>query len=168
MPGTFAPGEYADVTRASDARLAADVDRVLGEMKADGALGEILQRWGLWDESQREVGTAKGRPQEVIPEARGAAAGDSAVVDAIAPAVARGAWMTVLLTVIAMPLATAAGLALALARMSPRAWRRRAAIAYFEMSVCPYGASHCIGPRAPQSRFAVRSLFLRSARAVLP
>lgn len=130
VPATFAPGEYAAVTRAGDASLSADIDRVLAEMKADGALGEILQRWGLWDDSQREVGTAKGRPQEVIPEARGAGVADSAVVDAIAPAVARGAWMTVLLTVIAMPLATAAGLALALARMSPRAWRRRAAIAY--------------------------------------
>ena len=130
VPETFAPGEYAAVTRRSDAALGADIDRVLSEMKADGSLGEILQRWGLWDDAQREVGTAKGRPQEVIAAARGPAGSAAGAADSIAPAVLRGAWMTVLLTVIAMPLATAAGLFLALARMSPRAWLRRASIAY--------------------------------------
>jgi polar amino acid transport system substrate-binding protein len=132
VPGTFAPGEYAAVTRAADAALGADIDRALAAMKADGTLGEILQRWGLWDDAQRGLGTAMGRPQEVIPEARGElpASSQASAAQAIAPAVLRGAWMTVLLTVIAMPLATAAGLGLALARLSPRAWLRRMALVY--------------------------------------
>ena len=45
---------------------------------------------------------------------------------------------------------------------------RRAAMAYFEISVCPYGTSHCRGPREPQSSEAVRSLLRRSERAVEP
>lgn len=155
VEGTFAPGEYAAVTRLSDAALAAEIDGALAAMKADGALGEILQRWGLWDDAQAALGTAKGAPQRVIAQARrpsaDGAARDEAGVDeagvdgdgvdgpgvatrsvagAIAPALLRGAWMTVLLTVIAMPLATAAGLGLALARLSPRTWLRRAAVAY--------------------------------------
>lgn len=132
VPGTFAPGEYAAVTRVTDAALGADIDRALAAMKADGTLGEILQRWGLWDDAQRGLGTAMGRPQEVIPEARGElpASSQASAAQAIAPAVLRGAWMTVLLTVIAMPLATAAGLGLALARLSPRAWLLRMALVY--------------------------------------
>ena len=132
VPETFSPGQYAAVTRKADDTLGADIDRVLGEMKADGTLGEILQRWGLWDDAQREVGTAKGRPQEVIAAARGPV-GAAAAAESIAPAILRGAWMTVLLTVTAMPLATAAGLFLALARMSPRTWLRRAAIGYITL-----------------------------------
>ncbi len=133
VPKTFAPGQYAAVTRKADDTLGADIDRVLGEMKSDGTLGEILQRWGLWDDAQRDVGTAKGRPQEVIAAARGSAGNSAAATESIAPAIFRGAWMTVLLTVTAMPLATAAGLFLALARMSPRTWMRRAAITYITL-----------------------------------
>ncbi len=148
VEGTFAPGEYAAVTRVADAALAAEIDGALAAMKADGALGEILQRWGLWDDGQSTLGTAKGSPQEVFAQARGPSAdgtaaddtggiavsepgsGAGSVAGAIAPALLRGAWMTVLLTVIAMPLATAAGLGLALARLSPRGWLRRAAVVY--------------------------------------
>ncbi|MEY2715934.1 MAG: hypothetical protein RIT24_2277 [Planctomycetota bacterium] len=133
VPGTFAPGEFAAVTRKADGALGADIDRVLGDMKADGALGEILQRWGLWDDTQGDVGTVKGRPQEVIDAARGRAGAAADLSESIAPAIVRGAWMTVLLTVIAMPLATAAGLFLALARMSPRTWLRRAAVGYITL-----------------------------------
>jgi len=113
-----------------------------------GTLEQILQRWGLWDDGQSTLGTAKGSPQEVFAQARGPSAdgtaaddtggiagsepgsGAGSVAGAIAPALLRGAWMTVLLTVIAMPLATAAGLGLALARLSPRGWLRRAAVVY--------------------------------------
>lgn len=45
---------------------------------------------------------------------------------------------------------------------------RRAAIAYLETSVCPYGTSNCSGPRAPNERFEVRRRALMSARAVEP
>ena len=45
---------------------------------------------------------------------------------------------------------------------------RRAAIAYFAMSVCPNGASNCTGPRPPNDRFAPRRRALRSARVVEP
>ena len=45
---------------------------------------------------------------------------------------------------------------------------RRAAMAYFEISVWPYGTSHCSGPRDPQSSDAVRNLLRRSERAVEP
>jgi len=131
----FAHGVYAAVTRKTDAAFAAEVDAALRAMQQDGALGEILQRWGLWDDSQLALGTAKGRPQEIKPAARGPApdAPESSGGDAagtIAAAVAKGALVTILLTAIAMPLATIAGLFLALGRISPRAWLSRAAVAY--------------------------------------
>ncbi|MFZ4750738.1 MAG: ABC transporter permease subunit [Phycisphaerales bacterium] len=130
VPGTFAPGTYAAVTRAGDAAFAAEIDRALRAMQDDGTLGEILARWGLLDAAQAAIGTAPGRPQEVLPQASAPRTGGFAAARAIAPAVLEGAAVTVLLTVIAMPLATAAGLLLAIARLSPRAWTRRAAVAY--------------------------------------
>ena len=138
VPATFAPGTYAAVTRRGDAALAAEVDEALAAevdealraMQRDGALGEILARWGLLDDAQAEIGTAHGRPQQLLPEASGPRTGGLDAMRAIAPAVVEGAGVTVLLTVIAMPLATAAGLLLAIARLSPRAWARRAAVAY--------------------------------------
>jgi len=129
VEGTFAPGTYAAVTRAADAELGAQVDRTLRAMQSDGTLGEILQRWGLWSDAQSALGTARGATQAVKPEATRPADGSGAAA-AIAPAVLQGALVTVLLTAIAMPLATAAGLLLAIARLSPRAWLRRAATGY--------------------------------------
>ena len=130
VPATFAPGTYAAVTRRGDAALAAEVDEALRAMQRDGALGEILARWGLLDDAQAEIGTAPGRPQQLLPEASGPRTGGLEAMRAIAPAVVEGAGVTVLLTVLAMPLATAAGLLLAIARLSPRAGVRRAAVAY--------------------------------------
>ncbi|MFM7052857.1 MAG: ABC transporter permease subunit [Planctomycetota bacterium] len=129
VEGTFAPGTYAAVTRKEDAELGAAIDRALRGMQTDGTLGEILQRWGLWDDSQQPLGTARGRTQDMRPDARGAR-DLSLDAAAIAPAVLKGAGVTVLLTVVAMPIATVAGLFLAVGRLSPRAWLRRASIAY--------------------------------------
>lgn len=130
VPETFAPGNYAAVTRTADRELGESIDRALREMQADGALGEILARWGLLDETQAELGTKPGRPQQVLASARGKRSGGLDAVRAVAPAVLEGAGVTIALTVIAMPLATAAGLFLALGRISPRASLRRASIAY--------------------------------------
>ena len=91
-------------------------------------------------------------PQRVKPEARGGGAsaepageadggtaGDSdapraddatSAFSTLAPSIAKGAWITVLLTVLAMPVATALGLWLAIRRLSPRAWVRLAAQSY--------------------------------------
>jgi polar amino acid transport system substrate-binding protein len=147
----FAHGVYAAVTRKGDEAFAREVDQALRAMQADGSLGEILERWGLWDDSQLAIGTTKGAAQTMKPEARGPsldgaekaaevdgdADGDAAAADApksaartTAAAVAEGALITVLLTAIAMPLATIAGLFLALGRISPRAWISSAAVAY--------------------------------------
>ena len=140
----FAHGVYAAVTRKGDEAFAAHVDGALRAMQADGSLGEILQRWGLWDASQSAIGTAQGAPQEVKPEARGPVSADAGAgaessagpaegaspARAIVAAVAKGALITVALTAIAMPLATITGLFLALGRISPRAWLRRAAVVY--------------------------------------
>ena len=148
----FAHGVYAAVTRKGDTAFAARLDDALRAMQADGTLGEILQRWGLWDDAQSVIGTAKGEPQDVKQEARGPTQAEGVASEnsgensgenssevsparasptgAIAMAVAKGALITVALTAIAMPLATIAGLLLALGRISPRAWLRRAAVAY--------------------------------------
>ena len=112
---SFDPGEYGVVVRKSDDKLLADVNAALSAMRADGTLGRILQRWGLWDDAQRELGTERGPDVAVIPEAIGTPPADGLPWSLILWSLARAAAMTALLTVVSMPVATFAGLWLAIA-----------------------------------------------------
>lgn len=113
VPKVFAPGQYAAAVRKEDQSLLEAVNRALEEMKKSGELGEIYQKWGIWDEHQQELGIAEGQPTAESPLAR-------------APQQSEGGWWavivlllkasqyTLLLTALAMPLALTVGLALAL------------------------------------------------------
>jgi polar amino acid transport system substrate-binding protein len=112
---TFDPGEYGVVVRKSDGKLLAEVNAALSAMRADGTLGRILQRWGLWNDAQRELGTERGPEVAAIPEAIGTPPTDGLPWSLILWSLARAAAMTALLTVVSMPIATFAGLWLAIA-----------------------------------------------------
>ncbi|MFZ9689031.1 MAG: ABC transporter permease subunit [Phycisphaerales bacterium] len=111
---TFDPGVYAIVTRRGDDALLAEVNAALEAMRTDGTLGRILQRWGLWDDAQSALGTQRGPITPTIPEAIGAPADEGLPWSLILWSLTRAAAMTAVLTLVSMPIATFAGLGLAL------------------------------------------------------
>lgn len=110
---TFDPGVYGVVVRKGDTRLLAEVNTALDAMRTDGSLGRILQRWGLWDETQHAIGIERGEETPVIPDAIGTPITEGLPWELIGWSLLRAAAMTALLTAVAMPIATLAGLALA-------------------------------------------------------
>ena len=54
---SFAEGRYVIVLRREDAALCQAVDQALDQMKASGELGKILEKYGLMDAHQRQIGT---------------------------------------------------------------------------------------------------------------
>jgi len=127
IPRTFAPGEYAGAVRKGEHELLAALDAALARMKADGELGRIYQRWGIWSAEQEQLGIVRGPDAEKVALASAASTSGLAWGPVLRElAVATGA--TVLLTAIAMPLAIVAGLGLALmdrSRRSALAWPAR-------------------------------------------
>jgi len=114
VDATFDPGVYAVIVRKHDAALLASVNAALEAMQADGTLGRILQRWGLWDDAQRELGTDRGPTVATIPEATGAPQADALPWAPVLWSLARAAVMTAFLTIVSMPIATFLGLLLAI------------------------------------------------------
>jgi len=115
VDATFDPGVYAVIVRKHDEALLASVNGALKTMQADGTLGRILQRWGLWSDAQRDLGTDRGPIVATIPEAIGTPPEDGLPWSLVLWSLARAAAMTALLTVVSMPIATFLGLLLAIA-----------------------------------------------------
>jgi polar amino acid transport system substrate-binding protein len=139
QPELFAFGEYAAVVRKGDSELLAEINAILAEMMASGELGEIYQRWGIWNDTQSELNIAMGSPQEVIAAARSpdelaADGADAAAHESDWPriwrAIGKGVLFTILLTVISMPVAVIFGLFLALGSMSKRWWLKWPSLLY--------------------------------------
>ena len=124
-------GDYVIYVRRGDEPLRDALDRGLGRLIESGELRRIYERYGLWNDAQRELSdwTAANVPGVQHDAAR---AGwrcvwryRSRLLDA--------AWMTIVLSVTSMPLAMALGLLIALGRMyGPRPVRRLLA-AYVEL-----------------------------------
>ena len=53
---TFSPGKYAVAVRKGDAKLSAEVDRVLEKMKQNGELAAIYKKWRIWNDAQKIIG----------------------------------------------------------------------------------------------------------------
>lgn len=131
VPETFSPGVYGGAVRKGEPALLAALDDALRAMKRDGTLGRIYQRWGVWDDGLAAIGVEKGAETARIPEA----SGDSAKgIDwaGVLRELLRGTGFTLLITATSFPLAVVAGLGLALAARSRRAWLRGAAGAYVQ------------------------------------
>jgi len=110
LPGDVARGAYVVGLRRGDDALQAALDRALDDMKADGELQRILEKWHLWDQRQ-------GEP---IPLATAAAAKSPHVDRAQLVLFCKGAWVTLYLSAVSFLLATLLGVVLAVIRMRGR------------------------------------------------
>ena len=129
--------EYGIAIRKSDQKLALEIDRALEAMIQDGQMRKILERWGLWNAL-----TAQAWGQTVAPVSPPVEY-EKFVADLqrlesdqnwsarltrysnYAPALARGAWMTLKISVISMLLAIAVGIIVSTLRLygpSPLRW----------------------------------------------
>ncbi len=125
--------EYGIGMRKSDTALLADVNRALGEMIASGEMRRILDDWGLWTPmcaamfADYSAGSARADAYEryLRSRVRVVSAWDRAKQYAgYLPLLAKGALVTLELSLISMSLAVTLGLLLALSRLyAPRGVR---------------------------------------------
>jgi polar amino acid transport system substrate-binding protein len=143
LPAAFGEVRYAVAVRTEDETLRAALDDTLAALAADGTLRAIYERWGLWN---AETAALLGDPRagsDALPEAYEAW---TAAVGRLPPLLervrsryprllplfARGAVVTLALSIVAMALAVPVGVGLAVARKyGPRAVRALA-VAYVE------------------------------------
>src|SRR5262249_52171461 len=95
----FSPGNYAGAVRPGpdDDDLLAAINRALEDMKADGELGGIYNKWDGYGPRQEQLGIMPRKAEETT-------ASESSWTAAFL-FLLRGAGLTLLLTVISMPLA---------------------------------------------------------------
>lgn len=119
---TVGTGTYVIGLRPGETGLARAIDAVLAELRRDGTLAAILTRWGLWDERQ-----AAPAPAELPGGAvrRWTSAQTTLFV--------RAAGVTVAISVLAMAVAVAGGLALSTAIRYGGAPSRLGATLYVEV-----------------------------------
>lgn len=122
LPDLFSPGLYAAAVRPADKDLLAEIDRHLDKMKKSGELGELYQRWGVWNDRLEAIGIVKGQPQEMISLARPGSPLTTRTLAALGVALLRGAGVTLLLTALSMPMALILGLILAVMVRTRRWW----------------------------------------------
>jgi polar amino acid transport system substrate-binding protein len=104
LPNKFEFGFYAAALRPSDVALLEELNRHLDEMKRNGELGTIYKRYKIWTPLQERLGIAPGEEGELEEQEE----------SNVWILLIRASGMTLLLTVLAMPLALLFGLGLAL------------------------------------------------------
>lgn len=120
-------GYYVALVRKDDTPLLRAINEALVEMLRDGSLRQIHERYGMWniiqgrraletDESGCFTGTGLAERRMDEEESYEADRG-WAVMLSRAPLLLKAAWMTVKLSVVAMPLAVLIGLSVALGRL---------------------------------------------------
>ncbi len=110
-------GYYVIYLRKNDTALKTKLDLTLKRMIDDGSLRTIFERYDVWDDAQVDLATWT---PELFTTARTEAnttVGNWTIVARNLPLLLKGAAMTVMLAVASMPLATAIGLILAIARL---------------------------------------------------
>jgi polar amino acid transport system substrate-binding protein len=143
VDGDFGEVRYAVAVRLGDDTLLAAVDGAIDALARDGTLRRIYERWGLWNaETAALLG---GDPNPSTPVADAYEAWRVAVgsippfwdrvrhrYPAMMPLFARGAGLTLVISLASMALAIALGLLLALARSFGPIWLRALATLYIE------------------------------------
>lgn len=122
-------GRYGIAIRKDDLELKTIIDAVIEDLLRSGELKRILDKWGLWDQSQHK-----------LFDQPAASAGDSfraassgAPLSSFIPLLLKGAWTTVYLSVLSMALAMALGLFLVFSRLYGPVPARLTAAAYVEV-----------------------------------
>ncbi|MCU0961598.1 MAG: ABC transporter substrate-binding protein/permease [Pirellulaceae bacterium] len=126
------PGYYVILTRPGDESLVRALNQAVLDVYADGSFPQVLDRYGLWNDAQRQRGLITGpdgdfRPDPAAPAGAGEVAEHNDWWDDVrsrTPLLLRAALITVLLAVCSMPLAIAAGILIAVGRLyGPRGLR---------------------------------------------
>lgn len=126
-------GYYVIYCRKGDNSLRDAINLNLRSMIADGRLKAILKKYGLWSAAQEDLGSPA---VQQLPETMQPASEETdrwAVVWRNLPRLLRGAWLTIVLSVISMPLAIGLGLLIALGRMYGPAVLRLPLTIYVEL-----------------------------------
>jgi polar amino acid transport system substrate-binding protein len=141
---TYGQIKYGIALRPDSARLAAEIDRALNELKKDGVLSDIYQRWGLWNKETAgfwrlpysifplKDAVAYQRFQKAVEEKRGWKQHVERYASYL-PFLARGALTTLKISVASMVVAIAAGLVAVLARLYGGPLLRAATTIYIEL-----------------------------------
>ena len=125
---TGQPGEkgyYAVAFRKADGALCEQFNGALGRLIEDDKLRPIYQKWGIWNDDQREL----AHPPDLTP---------AALSESVSPVfkylgyLLGGAGVTVALSVLGMALAVALGMPIALTRLYGPAPLRWLAVVYVE------------------------------------
>ena len=174
--------EYGMAFRKSDPALRAKVDAALAHLEKSGQLRQLWDRWGLWNPLMAAA-WRDPRPSTQAPTAldaylagRGASEPWRERLERYAfkfmPLLAKGAWVTLQLSVLGMALAMVWGLALALARLYGPWFLRWPAAAFVELFrgtplliqlfILFYGLPH-FGLKLPPQLAAVLGLGLNYA-----
>lgn len=151
-------GLYAGVVRKGDKKRLDALDAAIGSMIDDGTLRKILEKWGLWNGAQSELGKGRALVDQFTKQsawdlfmAESASAtvtpapaltGDAAPALAVRkpdgygryfPLLLRGAGVTLLISVLSFAVAVLGGLPIALARIYGSLWVRFLAVSYVEV-----------------------------------
>jgi len=140
-------GYYVVLTRKDDTELLQELNRALLEMLTDGTMRAILEKYGLWNEVQAARGlqvSPEGefvadelQPQSNADKQNSVASYTSvrgwSVVMQRGGFLLRAAIVTILLAVIAMPLAILTGMLLAISRMFGPRWLAGMVTCYIEI-----------------------------------
>jgi polar amino acid transport system substrate-binding protein len=122
-------GYFVIYTRKSDTALRDALDVALREMTKDGTLEAIYERHGIWNDAQRQLAAVA---DHWPPDAADTATGGPAWVPQAA-FLLQSAGVTVLLSLLAFPLAVAVGLVVALARLYGARWLAALLTGYVEL-----------------------------------
>jgi polar amino acid transport system substrate-binding protein len=127
VPGDFGEVRYAIASPLDEEDFGAELDRALDRLARDGSLRRIYERWGLWNRQTAALLGGDARPSLPVADAYEAwrvAVGKIPPLwerirnryPAMMPLFARGAALTLLISLLSMALAVALGILLALAR----------------------------------------------------
>jgi polar amino acid transport system substrate-binding protein len=144
VPGSFGEVEYAVAMRKGDLATTEAVNAALAALAADGTLARIYARWGLWNEATAKL--LAGPPPSAVATAEAYDAWRAAVGKPLPfmqrvverypqtlALFARGAVMTLAVSLASMALAIVLGVMLALARVFGPTPIRWLAVGYIEL-----------------------------------
>ena len=144
-------GYYVALTRKADVDLLEEVNRVILKALQDGSMRRIFAKYRIWNETQSQRGLETNDAGGFVGNRFASSSDDSTDANAQQTTesfeqtggwrviqdrgwlLVESAWMTVLLSVVAMPLAILIGLMMALARMYGAWFLRIPATVYVEL-----------------------------------
>jgi polar amino acid transport system permease protein/polar amino acid transport system substrate-binding protein len=132
LPEDVTRGHYVLGIGRSHVRLKQAIDRAIGEMRADGELRRILSAWKLWDARQETLEPAPANPP-AEPRAEPTPVSSRRLDLWQLQLFARGALMTLLLSVASFALAFPIGIVTAILRLYSGKLGRSLATVYVEV-----------------------------------